>query len=1044
MKSPNVWREVKNPLQDAVARRRFSQELGCNFSVIAPAGVGKTTAIVDRVVNIVQIDDKRQGTGLRPLAIVTYTRKAARDMEIRSRNALLQQGARPESLVRLSQAFFGTIHSFCLELIRAEGHFLGLSPAIEIANNHTSLWLQFIRENDRVVDIMEGSKLDGFRRHCEVGKVIELAREWRGSGPTNKTLEPLPKPDLAPLLNFVPNGRTKKGVEEGKAILHRWEKLFEENQSYLPLPHFNKGGREFQALWNRAFLPLRTWLESFGMEAVKQVARDYRDYRVNRGLLTYDDLVYLATTLLAHPVAGPRLRSRAYSVILDEAQDTDRDQFRVLLGLTRSGNTKGDWLNGEGPPPEPGRFCMVGDPQQSIYGSRADLPTYLDIHRRFVEHGVGEGLNFSVTFRCDRQIVDAVNRCFSAILNDCYGQVGFERLTARPDAGPGQVIRCRLRPTKALKPDRDVETSSMDEARSLAAWLQSIGTEGLGIKEWAEVAVLCPRRRWLSTLSSAFEEVGLKVVLQSSEEIWGDSPAVAWLTALVVIMAEPDNSFEIVGVLREIFGVSDHDLARYVEERHSYVDSGFHPVRICDPIMGEGQVVEVLNSLVKIRSDVDSLPLYEVLASLVDKTKLRQRLSVLPGYPKELLMATLDALLEEVADWEEQGHSLTEVAALLRTRFQEEVQDVEGSSDQISLITCHKAKGLEWNVVILPFLFRKINFFSDPYPRIVRAPEKRSSRMILSREEDLGALQKQLDRDRMQECERLLYVAATRARQSLVLVDSSSFYENGPIGRGFSFGELLQILPGEVNHPIWNSLPWDPKIQNADLELPADAPGAKELVDRFDPSVFNEAAVVASCFVRRVTPSSLAVAGGASLHREESDLATLPSFPEMFVIEQRQDGIDYGNWWHQMMESNHWKEGIGEWTRHFNKSLALCPDPNRGRIEVELFSNAPLVQILLSPELKITTEVPILWKSNKGIAYEGFIDLVAWNETSRNWLVVDWKTDQTKVHAGSKLMNTYANQLKAYAESLMGLAPETTADVLLYSTVLGETQTFVQ
>jgi hypothetical protein len=41
-------------------------------------------------------------------------------------------------------------------------------------------------------------------------------------------------------------------------------------------------------------------------------------------------------------------------------------------------------------------------------------------------------------------------------------------------------------------------------------------------------------------------------------------------------------------------------------------------------------------------------------------------------------------------------------------------------------------------------------------------------------------------------------------------------------------------------------------------------------------------------------------------------------------------------------------------------------------------------------------------------------------------------------------MNTYANQLKAYAESLMGLAPETTADVLLYSTVLGETQTFVQ
>lgn len=1044
MKSPNVWKEVENPLQDEVARRRFSQELECNFSVIAPAGVGKTTAIVDRIVNIVQIDEKKRGTGLRPLAIVTYTRKAARDMEIRSRNALLQQGARPESLVRLSQAFFGTIHSFCLELIRAEGHFLGLSSSIDIANNNTTLWLQFIRENDRVIDTMEGSKLDGFRRHSEVGKVIELARDWRGSGPTKKTLEPLPKPDLAPLLNFVPDGRTKKGVEEGKAILHRWGKLFEDNESYLPLPRFSKGGREFQALWNRVFLPLRTWLENFGMEAVKQVARDYRDYRVSRGLLTYDDLVYFATTLLAHPVAGPRIRSRGYSVILDEAQDTDRDQFRVLLGLARAGNTKGDWLNGEGPPPEPGRFCMVGDPQQSIYSSRADLPTYLDIHRRFVEPGVGEGLNFSVTFRCDRRIVDEVNRCFPAILNDRYGQVGFERLTARPDAGPGQVIRCRLRPTKAIEPDRDVEASSMAEARSLAAWLLSIGTEGLGIKEWAEVAVLCPRRRWLSTLSSAFEEVGLKAVLQSNEEIWGDNPAVAWLTALVVIMAEPENSFEIVGVLREIFGVSDHDLAKFVEERYNYEDRGFHPVRICDPIMGEGQVVEVLNSLVKIRSDMDSLPLYELLASLVEKTNLRQRLSVLPDYPKELLITTLDALLEEVADWEEQGHSLTEVSALLRNRFQEEVQDVEGGSERISLITCHKAKGLEWNVVILPFLFRKINFFSDPYPRIVKALEKGSSRMILFREEDLGAVQKQLERDRMQECERLLYVAATRARKSLVLVDSTSFYENGPIGRGFSFGELLRILPGEVNHPIWNSLPLDLKIQSADLALPADAPETKELVDRFDPSVVNKAARVASCFVRRVTPSSLAVVDEASLHREESDVSILPSFPELFVFQQRLDGVDYGNWWHQMMESNPWEKGIGEWTPHFNKSLALCPDPNRGRDEVELFRNSSLFQMLLSPELKITTEVPILWQSEKGIAYEGLIDLVAWNETKRNWLVVDWKTDKTKGNAVSKLMNTYASQLKAYAESLSGLAPATSVEVLLYATILGATLTFAK
>ncbi len=1036
MEARKAGKGVDSSLPDEATRKRFREELDRNFSVIAPAGVGKTTAIVERVVKIALTEDRGWGAGMKRMVVVTYTRKAAREMQIRSRNELLRRPARPESLARLTQAFFGTIHSFCLELLRAEGHLMGLPSSIDIVGSDEALWLQFLRENDRILDFLDESKYGDFQRHSQTGRVMELSRSWRGSAGSAKRLGPLVKPDFAPLFDFTPNRRNRKGVEEGKEILHRWVRLFEEGRAYLPLPQFKKGGKEFQALWSTAFLPLRRWLEGVGFEVVQRLAGDFREFRVGKGLLTYDDLVYFASALLAHPIAGPRIRSREHSVILDEAQDTDREQFRVLLGLAQSAQAGGDWLAGEGPPPEPGRFCMVGDPQQSIFSSRADLPTYLKIHRRLVDEEVADGLNFSVTFRCDREIVTQVNRCFPTILSDSEGQVRFEPLTSRPGAGPGQVVRCELTPVEDFQPDGGIEESSMAEARSLAAWLERIGTDGLGVKDWAKVAVLCPRKRWLSSLSFAFEEVRLKPVLQSKEEIWGDNPAFAWLCGLVVVMVEPENAFEIVGVLREIFGISDHDLAMFVKER-SESESRCHPVQIRGRIRGDGKVVEALNLLVETRIDVVSLPLYEFLTTLVERTNLRERVEELPGYPKDSLSAILDALLEEGAEWEEQGHSLKELAGILRNRFREEADGEEGGPDQISLTTCHKAKGLEWDVVILPFLFRKIGFFSDSYPRLVRVSGKGNPRLLLTREEDSMSMEQHLERDRRQECERLLYVAATRAKRSLVLIDSTSFYQETSTGRGFSFAELLRIHPGEANYQVWNGLPRDLEVQDYNPKTNGTGPVTEGIVERFDPSLINEAASVAGRFTRRVIPSSLALEGGATLDREESDLAVLPIFPEQ-MVDRRPDGAEYGNWWHQTMESNPWIDCAEMWDRHFEDKLARCPDENRGRAELELFKSSPLAQILVSPEYRIRTEVPVLWGKNQGTAYEGYIDLAAWHSEKRKWLVVDWKTDRVTADSVSELKKTYGSQLNAYAESVAGIFPDTKVEAMLYSTILGK------
>ena len=66
-------------------------------------------------------------------------------------------------------------------------------------------------------------------------------------------------------------------------------------------------------------------------------------------------------------------------------------------------------------------------------------------------------------------------------------------------------------------------------------------------------------------MAAALRRVGLPVAIQSERDVKGDSPAYAWLTALLTIMTDPLNAYEIVGVLREIFGASDHDLAVFSE-----------------------------------------------------------------------------------------------------------------------------------------------------------------------------------------------------------------------------------------------------------------------------------------------------------------------------------------------------------------------------------------------------------------------------------------------------------------------------------------------
>src|SRR5450432_25137 len=124
-RSPNVIEPA-----DLAARQRFARELDRNCSVIASAGSGKTRAITDRIVEIARSSHALER--LPQLVVVTYTNRAADEMQQRTRQHILEGGLSLEVIEAFNRAFFGTIHSFCVKLLAAHGHHLGLPADLEL------------------------------------------------------------------------------------------------------------------------------------------------------------------------------------------------------------------------------------------------------------------------------------------------------------------------------------------------------------------------------------------------------------------------------------------------------------------------------------------------------------------------------------------------------------------------------------------------------------------------------------------------------------------------------------------------------------------------------------------------------------------------------------------------------------------------------------------------------------------------------------------------------------------------------------------------
>jgi ATP-dependent exoDNAse (exonuclease V) beta subunit len=990
-------------LIDQAERDRFVQEQAKNISVIAPAGVGKTTSIVNRIVYLAHLPEAQAIDRLSRLIVVTYSVRAAQQMQQKARVAIRAAAVSTRVQRAFQQTFFGTIHSYCVRLLERFGHYLGLPSPVGLLQDDTELWHRFLLRG-LGPEIAQDANLRDLFHFYAPDKLYALGKEISPGLATE--IGPLPALPWQRLFDYRDNTLhvlTQKTIVRAQEAAMTWREAWARGDRFRPLPKcpVSDKAAAFATIWAETFAPLHDWLRDAALAFGRRVANAYEAFRLTEAVMTYDDQVRLALRALRHPAVSRELATENPSVLLDEAQDTDPRQFEVLrrvAGLGENLNQADDQS-----------FCIVGDFQQAIYAPRSDLGVYRRVHEEVSAEPRGTSSRLRVTFRCDAAIIAFVNRIFPSVLNNAQGQCAFEELVPRDHAGLGQVVRwpCPDEPEHAEGGKISADARARHEAQFVARRILELGAAGLGASDWSQVAILCPRKNWLLEIQRELVALNLPVQFHSSSEQQRDRTPAAWLTALIWVAAHPEDSFEIAGVLREIFGVSDSDMALFTEGKGDKLCLN----RIA--YLGEGPVETALRNLREAGANAESNPLHEVIRQLVEKTQLRERLNSIEELELENVDRELDEFLALIAARSVEGVTLAGLAEELRLGLTQVHPAEEEIRDAIQLLTSHKAKGLEWQAVVVPFVFRTIESKALPYPRVVLHEGGRE--LVCRDKADFAAQARDFvtERDR-QQLQRLLYVMATRAKRTLVLIDDETLFAGSIRRAGSSAGELLGFFGGE-NRDTWKALP---EITSVAEKIGPDesiAPESGRELAVFPALTVGDvrrAVAHAGHFSRRTTPHKLAI--------HARDGSSIDADPEA-QTEQESDsskadspGILYGTWWHEFVQSIPWQKPVADWEKKFLEAQTRAPQPARAAQEWELFRRSKLAAWLAQPGRLIQVELPFLVPLGAETCLEGVMDLAVYSESDAVWHVIDWKTNRMGTAGPEGMVEIYREQIRAY------------------------------
>jgi ATP-dependent helicase/nuclease subunit A len=910
-----------------------------------------------------------------------------------------------------------TIHSFCQSLLRAFPVEAGLDPQFKIVEGfersllYGQLYDAWLDEETRTKPSAETLR-DWEFLLAHVGYLFQI-RELVFSLLARRDLLSEPGHDFGGFeeieetvrgaLTAIRRGdrsQLKAGDDAGRTVmqyiqanqppdgrdLDEWIPYFEPIATPIRKAHLPK-----DSALNEAFVVLRTdrkertssihdrLVRHRSAVAIYALTRRFIDFldREKRmlGVADFDDLLLRTLALLDDTNVLERVRGQFDYIFVDEFQDTDRTQARIIDRLAR--DRSGNWV--------PGRTIVVGDPKQSIYGfRRADPEMYRDMTDAMIQGGADHRV-LRDQYRSDPPLLDAINAMFETVFGAGAGQSDdnvFRPSYHRLNAG-------RERNARELDA-RFTFLSGTDEAEAIAQWIlkHRDGTD----RDLQRFAILFRRLTRLDDYLDVFDRYGIAYVLPPTKAFLDRRAPVDAVAVLRAIAFPFDRGAEISAARTPYFGLSDEEIATGIVEQDS-VATGFSPSSDgLKPVTTSW--IAFRQTLAAYRKESEHLTVAGILDLLVQSADIETIYAMTAdGHRAARHLERLRSLAFEY-DQKIGGSPRQFVDEIARRR--EEPDDMEPSladddSNAVRIMSVHAAKGLEFETVILPDLaFRSRGSGDEQQLFSVEAPP---SLVMTGRAQSISAhyrftaggapvrIKKIIVEREEAEARRLFYVAVTRAKTDVVFVTDGNFRGDGflkCLAETFAFDKASFAT-------LWDG---------GRIVRDHDVNGQSVAVafERIDPAQGGTAARQASRL------------RDAALERELRDgpimpltMALPPAAPsldrgEAAAARQRSKGRTSGLLLHRFLELWDGKADAGALLRRLAVEAAADADTiGRVRRRIETLRQSPSLQRMLSAET-IAREMPVTLVEGGAIVQRRIDRLI--RENGR-YIVVDYKSGQS-------------------------------------------------
>ncbi len=476
-------------------------------------------------------------------------------------------------------------------------------------------------------------------------------------------------------------------------------------------------------------------------DLIEAARQELRQERIHRGELSFDDLLQNLRSATANPEFTRRLAAQLPVMLIDEFQDTDPVQWTIFSQIFNAGS-------------DAQSLYLVGDPKQAIYSFRnADLHTYLHA-------ASSDGITthrLQTNYRSQPVLVDAINQLYKAqdlpfVLPEVsFHPVAAGRRTGLDLTGAPLTLRWIDRPGEKVMSSEVIGRAVVEDVADEIH--RMIETQDLSADR---IAVLVRRKEEGRWVAAALRRYGVPAVIADQEPLF-QTPVAGEIVLVLRALLHEDNRAALVAAMgTQLLGYTADEIRR-LESDESFFSMLRRDVRLWRQIWRRWGAFPLLQRIIKERQVPGRILAAPDGARLL--TNLRHLMEIL--HAEQRRWATSPAAL--LAWFEER---------IRRDQLGERRLATEAAA--VEVVTMHKAKGLQWDVVFCPFLWsEKVRDAKDllrfHHPdhgltvQLMASPVSEAEQEAQAEAKGYSAVETEAEQAR------LLYVALTRARERCIV-----------------------------------------------------------------------------------------------------------------------------------------------------------------------------------------------------------------------------------------------------------------------------------